>query len=948
MHLANSSLDVGLRTLQVEPYLSGSHRSALRGGVPSSHISQFEVTAQRRQYNDMLLRVAIQSAGRSTVANNVFQPDTLSAMLPPELFPGYVNPRTTNDLISGGSTECLVKVALFMVSNALVKPNQESATRVLQWFETQRDCELIKLLISRNDSTSDALVENLFHYAILAENVAVLRVLPKRPLLLDSPHPWLQFMSPLQYACKHQNLELVSILIDAGATVVDLSLDQVLHSIHDEQLGHGRIQVDLDLVHLLLESGASTCSCVYMEKHPIQPKSAAGWASYLDDVQLVNLLLEGRWNVNPCNECLREAVARVNPKGRDSKSILRLLLNAGAKIPLSTAIRCQSTDIMKQLLEVGATFSHDDLAIACEQDSMEFILDALDQYHSRKRNTKSYWANPPLHDSASDPSFNDAYQISVHDQPVASQCTVDPTGESRLGRFVIASILALPEETHQRCLDNCLRSAVEAGSESVARALINAGAAVDEGLLSLAITVGTPELISIFLDGPMRDIPWNQNDIMTAVERGDVVLVKQLLDAGSDVNATRYQTSNNIPVSTLSTAILAGKPDMVSCMLEHGADINNPHMVGDGVTALEAAVKAGNEDLVHQLLHFGANAYDDQALLAAVSAGYAMVHILLTACSPQLPYRKAGFGCSALQLAIGLQDISIVRLLLDNGVPVNEYPNCHSSGDVPGRHFVSISKTALETAIITDRGQDLNILKMVLHALGDPNRLIGKFGSKSTALLHAIRHSNHGAVDLLLAKGADANARAVRGCVRTPLQAAVEQGNMDLVQNLLLLSADVNALPAKIYGATALQLAARNGFVAIARLLLSVGADVNAPGSAVGGRTALEEAAANGRIDMIHLLVHARAQLQGPGSKFERAKNLATEGGYHAARRFLESLHAEQTAFFGLNFENDLSEQWARADEEQEVTGHDHSRTTLSSEADVENSVLENDIFVVF
>src|SRR5215469_2492603 len=215
MNLANSILGVGLRTFQAEPYLSGNH-SALHRNVPSPQISQFEVTAQRLQYNDMLLRVAIQNTGRGTTPN---QPDTLSAMLPAELIPGDANYMTTTDLISRGSTECLVKVALFMVSNGLVMPDRESAARVLQWFEMQRDRGLVELLISRNDSTSDALVENLFRYAIVAENVAVLRALPKTPLLLDSSHSWFgltqigptQFGStrnPLRYACEHQNLEL--------------------------------------------------------------------------------------------------------------------------------------------------------------------------------------------------------------------------------------------------------------------------------------------------------------------------------------------------------------------------------------------------------------------------------------------------------------------------------------------------------------------------------------------------------------------------------------------------------------------------------------------------------------------------------------------------------------------------------------------------------------------
>src|SRR5204863_2607759 len=107
------------------------------------------------------------------------------------------------------------------------------------------------------------------------------------------------------------------------------------------------------------------------------------------------------------------------------------------------AITCQSIDIMKQLLEIGTTFIHEHLAIVCRQKDMEFILDALDLYHRQKGCMESYWIDPLSPSSASDPSFNGARQTSVCDQSTASQCELDPTGQSRLGSLIIASTLAL-------------------------------------------------------------------------------------------------------------------------------------------------------------------------------------------------------------------------------------------------------------------------------------------------------------------------------------------------------------------------------------------------------------------------------------------------------------------------------------------------------------------------
>jgi ankyrin repeat protein len=105
--------------------------------------------------------------------------------------------------------------------------------------------------------------------------------------------------------------------------------------------------------------------------------------------------------------------------------------------------------------------------------------------------------------------------------------------------------------------------------------------------------------------------------------------------------------------------------------------------------------------------------------------------------------------------------------------------------------------------------------------------------SGETALMAAARTGKVEAVNVLLAHGADVNAKeTMRG--QTALMWAVAEGHVDVVKALLELGADLKARSNN--KSTALLLAARQGDPALARLLLAHGADVkdtNATGTSV-------------------------------------------------------------------------------------------------------------------
>jgi len=138
----------------------------------------------------------------------------------------------------------------------------------------------------------------------------------------------------------------------------------------------------------------------------------------------------------------------------------------------------------------------------------------------------------------------------------------------------------------------------------------------------------------------------------------------------------------------------------------------------------------------------------------------------------------------------------------------------------------------------------------------DPTLVSSKDGQDRTPLSQA---PNKDVAELLLAKGADVNARDNRHF--TPLHTAAGGfiNRKDVVEVLLAHGADVNARDEM--GMTPLYLMAITGQTRKMELLLAYGADVNA--AAHDGTTPLHEAAASGHKDTVELLLAHGADANG-------------------------------------------------------------------------------------
>lgn len=295
----------------------------------------------------------------------------------------------------------------------------------------------------------------------------------------------------------------------------------------------------------------------------------------------------------------------------------------------------------------------------------------------------------------------------------------------------------------------------------------------------------------------------------------DLGRAQDLLASGADPD----EVYRNDPRTALIAAAREGHWDMVSLLIEYGADVNF-HARGDE-TPLMAVVRGGDPEIISHMLRLGADANkvvkgDGSPLIAASRAG----------------------------------NTEAVRLLLDAGVDPNQYVR----GD----------EAPLFHAVI--RGH-ADIVSLLLDAGADPS---AKYDGDGTPLMLAIQHGRQDIVSMLLAEGAEVGT-AIRGD-GTALIAAARINDIDMTRQLILLGADVDQ---SVRGdGNALINAARRGHVDVARLLLDAGANANA--HVADDDTPLINAVWSGNPEMVQLLLDFGADPMGEGDYDRRLGDVRT------------------------------------------------------------------------
>jgi len=291
-----------------------------------------------------------------------------------------------------GSMLELLKLTIFLISNKMCNFNGSATQEIYQWLRKQTNIRALENVLSTKGPTTEAFAENLFTFAIDAEDVSVVKMLLK--MGLDPNQQLWYLMTPLQRVCELRNLELARSLIEAGANVnktyktyktFTRSLSALQLAIHNGQQTDKL--VNIELVRILVSAGAE----VNPKDEPkgfsnVPPLFSAAW---LGHVELVDFLISAGADVNSRahrSSALIVSIASENPD-ENVMAIVRSLLDAGADANttgysydgfyldsskkltvLGGAVEKGNIELVQLLLHAGARVCESSLGSAVERE----------------------------------------------------------------------------------------------------------------------------------------------------------------------------------------------------------------------------------------------------------------------------------------------------------------------------------------------------------------------------------------------------------------------------------------------------------------------------------------------------------------------------------------------------------------------------------------------------
>ncbi len=288
---------------------------------------------------------------------------------------------------------------------------------------------------------------------------------------------------------------------------------------------------------------------------------------------------------------------------------------------------------------------------------------------------------------------------------------------------------------------DALWTAIDHGHTEVVRLLVEAGADVNpedpwnqgSSFLTLAKLSGNPEIVKILADagaeGDEGFTVTNEGQVIEAFEDGypttasglydaaannDVEAVRDLVDAGVDVNA-----KSTVGESILTNAVIRAGPEVVQILVDAGADVNAKDNFGR--TVLTAAIDFGADpDIVRFLVEAGADAnapYEGSTMLFLAAGHYdanpEMVQVLVDAGADV--NARDDRGNPVLFEAVEEGDPKIVRILTHAGADVNAKDDRGSS--VLHQAVSKFEPSAEIVRILLDAGSDVNAKDNFNHSV---------------------------------------------------------------------------------------------------------------------------------------------------------------------------------------------------------------------------------------
>ena len=329
--------------------------------------------------------------------------------------------------------------------------------------------------------------------------------------------------------------------------------------------------------------------------------------------------------------------------------------------------------------------------------------------------------------------------------------------------------------------------------------------------------------------------------MQSAAEAGNTNLMQILIDCGGDINCNAGWLA-----TPLQSVIEKGRKDVAWWIVRHANF--DPNVTGGyyGSASRELCTRAPKDQtkLLQAILDRGGSPSErvgPYGSLLEISSHFGLVDkvLLLLERGAELDGTSMGQFGNAIHAAAMRGDEQILRHLLER----NADPNCpgrwlgegmtglptyNEYGKVlmliQGTGFLAFTHSWVTKAFFAPtmhaalrlREEDHN--KVFLLFENEPTHREGHLGNP---LQGAAFRGNVGAMELLLSKGAQIDARA--GFFGTALQAAASQNHLEAVKTLLESAANANVAPGGYYG-SALSAATALGFHEIIQTLMSRGA----------------------------------------------------------------------------------------------------------------------------
>lgn len=643
--------------------------------------------------------------------------------------------------------------------------------------------------------------------SLLFDNIDVIHDLLKAgaDMNVADSHGW----TPLHFACKNGDVELVKVLVDSGADVL-----RVTNS-HETPLAIAEAHHNDDIVSLIHNFEDQQ----HMHRHKeLDPETYIPHTSVeklfhytqTEDLELMKTIIKS---------------SGVDPNIEDAQGWTALTVAADEGLVHS----------LRTLVELGADINK------AERDGWTPLMFAASK--------GQYLITHTLLELGADPALHTVHGNYAHEIAFASGH--DTVGKLLIERGLVRSI-KLGEVEH--VLLYIKAGAVvhrEEGHPIYEDAKVEDHHAYELALLNATLH-GEYEtvrgLISIGVDPHLKDeTGWT--GITHAAAHGHIDIVKLFIEAGLDINHPE-----NDGWTPLMFATNSGDRDMVDLLLKHGAD--PVHLSAHGISAFSIAMAANNTEILHAMntslsekaryeedLHemheadFGDHSYgaghsyaygsdagyaspDGHGLLHAAHAGDSSYvrQLLDEGADPEV---VDSLGWRPITFAAAAGNVPVITELVLSGATVNVAEN---DGWTP-LHFAAA--TGSEEAIIAllEAGADLFAQNKDGHkafeVAANNNHMLAAQALLNFGLREGISKHNISHIVEMVQSGADPDDSSVGGV--TGLIIAANQGNTTALFSLIDYGADPNR--AEDDGWTPLCFAAFNGHMDMVRELINIGAE---------------------------------------------------------------------------------------------------------------------------